>query len=93
MKYPCQNNKAATRNIDGEAVVVSPDNATLHNLNEIGTVIWEMATGSNSMTTIAETLTHDYKVEPDQALEDVTIFCETLAGKELMQIFDTPQGG
>jgi len=50
--YPEQNPKAAWRVYEGEAVIVSPADSTLHTLNAVGTVIWEAADGRTAMDAI-----------------------------------------
>ena len=90
MKYPMRNLRVATRTIDGQAVVVSSDDATLHSLNEVGTIIWEMADGNTSMAEIAEKLCVRYEIDHEQALRDIEDFCGQLEEKSILNISDNP---
>jgi len=91
MKYPQRNFRVATRTIDGEAVVVCSDDATLHSLNEVGTIIWEMSDGHTSMDDIAENLCTRFEIERGQALQDIEKFCENLAQKNILNVSEEPR--
>lgn len=90
MKYPCRNSRVATRTIEGEAVIVSPDDAVLHNLNEVGSFIWNLADGTASIRTIAEQLCHNFDVSIEEAVEDVQVFCGVLVERNILNLSDTP---
>ncbi len=90
MKYPCRNSRVATRTIEGEAVIVSPDDAVLHNLNEVGSFIWNMADGNTSIQAIAEQLCHDFDVSMEEAVEDVEDFCGILVERNILNLSDIP---
>lgn len=90
MRYPIKNIRVATRTIDGEAVVVSSDDATLHSLNEVGTIIWEMADGSTSTEDMAQSLCNRFEVGLEQALNDIEEFCGELEKKKILNISEKP---
>jgi hypothetical protein len=89
-KYPCRNSRVATRTIDGEAVIVSPDDSMLHNLNEVATIVWEMADGRHSLSDIAARLSEDYEVDAKEAMQDVQALCDELASKGVLEWCDPP---
>ena len=89
-RYPCKSPRVADRTIEEEAVVVSPDDAMLHNLNEVGTVIWNLADGRMSLEDIAARLVENYNIDPDTALADVERFCEKLSERGILFFSDSP---
>jgi coenzyme PQQ synthesis protein D (PqqD) len=69
-RYLRQNDRAAWRVYDGEAVIVSPDDSMLHTLNPAGTIVWEAADGVTPwreiVARVADTFGADAgRVEPD----------------------------
>ena len=71
-RYPAQNPRAAWRVYDGEAVVVSPDDSTLHTLNAVGSLIWEAADGKTPMGAIVARICAEFDVRPAEAERDAT---------------------
>ncbi len=67
-----------SRIIDGEAVLMSPIGDGLHVFNEVGTRIWELLDGNNSVEDIVEKICQEYEVEKDTAYNDVIMFLEEL---------------
>jgi hypothetical protein len=85
-RYPVQNPRAAWRVYDGEAVIVAPDDSTLHTLNAVGTLIWESADGVTPIRAIVERLCQEFDVTPDVAERDAAEFVETLRQRGLLTI-------
>jgi len=48
-RYVLQNPRVAWRVYEGEAVIISPDDSSLHSLNGMGTLIWESADGRTTL--------------------------------------------
>ena len=67
-----------SRIIDDEAVLMSPIGDGLHVFNEIGTRIWELMDGKNSIGDIVEQICQEYEVEKSTAYDDVVMFLEEL---------------
>lgn len=80
----------AWRIIEGEAVIISPQERELHSLNEVGTEIWRMADGSRTLWQIAQELSQTYDIAPEEALPDVQAFAQELVGKGIAFLFDRP---
>ena len=59
------------RELDGEAVLLSPSAGSSYNLNQVGTFIWKLLDGQHSTEDIAIALCQDYEVEYEQALQDI----------------------
>lgn len=95
--YPEQNPRAAWRVYDGEAVIVSPGDSTLHTLNPVGTLIWEAADGRTALETIVARVVESFDVDRDTAWRDAAAFVELLCRRGLLTMLDAPraaaQGG
>ena len=82
VKHP----RTASRVIDGEALIVIPEENTVKVLNDVGSRIWELADGSRTVGEIAEVIYNEYEVDKDQAKSDVTEFVEELVNSEMMTL-------
>ena len=92
-RYVLQNPLAAWRVYDGEAVIVSPEDSTLHTLNEVGTLVWEAADGRTSLAAIAARICERYEVDAPAAAHDVDAFVDALLERGLITVLDAPAGG
>ncbi len=90
--YPAQNPRAAWRAYEGEAVIVSPEDSTLHTLNPVGTFIWEAADGRTSLGAIVERLCEAFEVDRATAARDATRFVELLCRRGLLTVEEAPPG-
>jgi hypothetical protein len=77
-------NEVAWRLIDGEAVVITPVDSTMHSLNDTGTRIWEAIDGQRSLKEVAQVLAAEFAVDRDRAQKDTLWFVECLAKKGLV---------
>lgn len=66
------------RIVDGEAVLMSPLGDGLHIFNEVGTRIWELVDGKNTVEDIANQIYQEYEVEKSVAYEDTLMFLDEL---------------
>ena len=82
--FPQRNPKLAWREIDGEAVIISPDDSQVHELNETASVIWKFADGEHSVDQIAEAVAEGYEVPIDVAQADVRELIDVLSAKCLL---------
>lgn len=92
-RYPLQNPLAAWRVYDGEAVIVSPEDSTLHTLNEVGTLVWEAADGRTPLAAIVASVCARYDVDAPGAERDVETFIERLRAQGLVTVLDAPASG
>lgn len=90
-RYPAQSPRAAWRVYDGEAVIVSPDDSTLHTLNAVGTLIWEAADGGTPVSVIVARIAREFDVSPESAERDARAFIELLCQRGLLELRDTPR--
>lgn len=92
-RYLAQDPRAAWRVYDGEAVIISPDDSTLHTLNAVGTLIWEAADGKTTPGAIVGRICDEFEVERERAERDAMAFIEGLRQRGLLVMSDAPQAG
>lgn len=72
------------RVLDDSAVLVSPEGGRVTTLNDVGTTIWSLIDGQNSVQDIADQLVHKYDVDIVQAILDVENFLIKLDERHLI---------
>jgi len=85
-----RNSAILWRELEGEAVLLSPSEGTSYNLNQVGTFIWNMLDGRHSSYTIATAICEVYEVEFEQALQDVENLFVELRNNDLLQEVPAP---
>jgi hypothetical protein len=88
--YPVQNPRAAWRVYDGEAVIISPDDSTMHTLNPVGTLIWEAADGRTPVGSIVTRICAEFEVDAARAEREALGFIETLRARGLLTLAEAP---
>jgi hypothetical protein len=83
----------AWREIDGEIVIVSPNDSVLHELNETGSFVWKQLDGRRPAAEIAATLAEEYDVRVEDALGDIETLLGELASRKLLIPADTAAAG
>lgn len=78
-----RNKDVAWRIIEGEAILISAEDSMLHSLDEVGTRIWELADGSNTIKQIAQKIFDEYEIDLETAQDDVVEFVTNLASEKL----------
>lgn len=73
-----QAERTAARVIEGAAYVVSVDKQMMIELNEVGTVVWEVMSRPSSLDELIEVVAERFEIEPAVAREDVGRFLQTL---------------
>ncbi len=74
----------AWRLIDGEAVIITPSDSTMHSLNETGTRIWELLGQNQTVAQVAERIREEFDVTPEVAQKDTLWFIQCLSKKGLV---------
>lgn len=92
-RYLAQNPDTPARTIDGEAIVITPHDSTLHTLNATATFIWDRADGTRTLEAIAAEMIEEFDVEESVLREDALAFVEEAVTKGLMQASDEPSSG
>lgn len=78
-------NKAVLwRELDGEAILLDPQEGCSYNLNAVGTLIWKMLDGTHSINEIVSAICEKYEVEQEQALKDLELLLNDLRSCKLI---------
>jgi hypothetical protein len=81
-----RNKKAVSRIIDGEVVVLIPDEKFLHALGGCGIRIWELIEKETSVSDRVDIICDEYEVEPETARQDIIEFVKELETLKLAEI-------
>lgn len=77
---------AVWRVIDGEVVVLLPEEAGIHALTGCGSRIWELIEEETAISEIVKRICAEYEVEPQRAREEVTEYVHKLEAMKLVEI-------
>ena len=83
-KYPKKSDSIASRTLDGEAVVILPNESLLYTFDPVGTRIWELITGRKKISSIVQDIQNEYEVEADVAEQDTIDFIRELVAKKML---------
>ncbi|MBU0567040.1 PqqD family peptide modification chaperone [bacterium] len=81
--------KTASRIVEGEAIIFTPEDSTIHSLNEVGTRIWELLEEERSIEDIVKTVCNEYEIEEKEAEQDIVEFIKELHGKKIVDVKDS----
>ncbi len=86
-----RSNDIASRNLDGEMVIMSARNSTLFSLNEVATDIWEAADGKTALEQIVdEVICPRYEVDRETALHDAEELVRELVEQGILTVSESP---
>ncbi|MBI3669637.1 MAG: PqqD family protein [Acidobacteria bacterium] len=74
----------AWRAIEGEVVIISPEDSVVHELNATASFVWMQANGERTPEEIAVLLAAEYEVAPEEALADTRELVAHLEAKRLL---------
>lgn len=74
----------AYRKIDGQVYIVDAARERLHELNAVGSLMWEGLAAGKSETRIAEAVSAEFEVGPEDARNDAGAFIKELKDKGLL---------
>ncbi len=77
---------AISRVIDGEVVVLLPDEGMIHALKGCGSRVWELIEEETPILEIVQKICAEYEVEPQKAREEIDEFVHKLAAMKLVEI-------
>lgn len=83
---PTKHPRTASRLVDGEAVVVLPEENVVKVLNAVGSRIWDLANGTRTVREIIETIHQEFDVDRAQVEQDVIEFVAEMARGELLAV-------
>ena len=72
------------REVDGRAVVLDPRSGQVHELNLVGTFLWQNTDGKTSLESLSTLVLENFEVDPAEASSDVQDFFSTLASHGLV---------
>ncbi len=88
--YIARSSEIASRNLDGEMIIMSARDSTLFTLNEVATAIWEAADGHTSLEDIVEQkICAEYDVDRATALRDAHDLVQRLVEHGILSISET----
>lgn len=85
------NNKLMRRNdlvwreIDGEVVILSPDNKYMHTFNDIGSRIWILIDGEHDLNDITDIISIEYGEKKEIVRKDLITYIEDLKQLNLLE--------
>lgn len=88
--YPRQRPDLAARVIGGEAVVVTPSDSQVHELNAAATWLFEACDGRRSGWQLVDGLTAAFEVDRAQASRDVAALLDQLRDRGLVDLLPAP---
>lgn len=89
--YIAKSPMTASRELDGEIIVMSALNSTLFSLNEVASLIWKAADGTTSLLEIVENkVCSEFDVKPDVALADAERLVRDLTQHGLLVVSEHP---
>lgn len=74
-----RNDDIAWRIIDGEALVVSPQNSLIYPLSEVATRVWELLDGKKAILEITSIICEEFDADEKTIRNDVIDFIENLS--------------
>ena len=74
------------REIEGESVLLDPDQGTYYTLNETGTAVWNLIEEPTPVTGLIATLLEQYEVTPEQAKSEVDKLLQDLQEHRLVEM-------
>lgn len=83
----------AWREIDGETVIVSPNDNTMHELNDTGSFLWRNIDGQRNATELAKLLVANYEVTAEVALADTQSLLQEMSSRKLVVPAHSADGG
>lgn len=83
-KFVVRNPNIASRIVDGEAIIMTPQDEILHSLNAVGTKIWELCDGKSRVKEIIGKVHEEFNVDLKAVQKDVVEFIEELVQKGML---------
>lgn len=73
-----RNSSLVWRQLGDEIVILDEDGTRVTTLNATAAVIWTLLEDDRSLEEIADEISNQFEVAPDQAIADVQAFCDQL---------------
>lgn len=89
-KYLDKSPQTASRIIDGEAVIIIPQEDNVKVLNGVGSRIWELLNGTRDVKQISSEISNEFDISHDEAFKDITEFVNELYQKNMVVVLNSP---
>jgi len=73
------------REVDGEVVILTPDNKRLQVLNDVGSRIWTLLDGEHDVSSITAIIASEYGQQKDVVEKDAVEHLENLKRLDLVE--------
>ncbi len=96
VSYPARVEATAFRIIEGEAVILNLDSGIYYSLNAVGSKVWNLCDGSQSIRDIATAICAEFEVEREGAEKDILEVMDDLLKEGLIRIHENlapPESG
>jgi gamma-glutamyltranspeptidase len=74
--------------IPGETVILNTRSGMYHNMEAVGSRVWELIQEPRMVDSVHATLLEEYDVDPDTCKEDLLKFLQDLAAEGLIEVRD-----
>ena len=82
---PVRRSDLVWREIDGEVVIISPDNKAMQVLNNVGSRIWTLLDGEHDVAAIAAILSKEYERQAEDIKKDAIEYLSNLKQLNLLE--------
>lgn len=89
-KYIVRKKDVLWRMLDNEAFIISVDGNKIHTLNTLGSFIWQLTEGKNTVQQMVNLICERFEVSEKVAQSDANEFIEKLLNQGLVELRDTP---
>jgi len=83
-KCMVRNENTASRIIDGQAVIMTLGDNTLHTLNDVGSRIWELCSGPRTLEEIVMVINEEYTASYEEVRADCEVFIQEMLTKGML---------
>ncbi len=87
-KYAARTENTAARIIEGQAVIMTMEDNTLHTLNNVGSKMWELCNGQRTIEEIIQAIQDEYTISREEAKADCESFIHELCIKGILTLRD-----
>jgi len=89
--YVARSTRLGTCTLGGEAIIITPSDSHLYNLNQVATCIWEAADGQSRISEIVEKrICAGFEIDRETALADALEFLTDFSAKGLLLTSEHP---
>ncbi|MEW6027514.1 MAG: PqqD family protein [Planctomycetota bacterium] len=72
--------------IEGDTIIVNPKDRLMHQLNDVGSRVWELIARKQAVTDLVNAITNEYDIEPPEAGADIIQLLEKMSELKLIKV-------